>query len=1031
MMMKVAFFHAREEESMGRRWWGSFLGAFILVATVSGVALGLPGFSDRNIAAGNLNPTDRILVQQVRITGDSAKAVTIGSATVQNLGTAGSGQIDRIEVYDGATALGETTNLAGLTTAGVTINLGGYAIPAGTTHEIRMFVTLGGAASGGETLFLRAKFYYQMDGISYTSAWISDLTGETIRNGGFDSTADTTLDATFFNPADASEVQISAFTDNDANGNNVLWEGTAVGAKILEVENLGTATTSDVALIRVVLTIDGLEYVTWDGDEWVDWAPASPMPLNYGQFKRRPEHTVALPVSIPDNSTMTVKVELTVEVVGSVTDGRTIRTRVKVFVREGSPGDEASYAQAATASTTQTIRKQGFERIVDESVEVPSGAKTSGDYLEQVVKVSDDDVNASNVRLLQVNVRNAGTAGGAELHSIKIMRGGTKLAEIVGPAGLTAFKTGLTIPLTPTPDAADDGSLTIKIYYSVGTPVNGHTLRPVVKVQANEPAAPVPGTYWSGEVTYPDEIVLYAPGFEVVENLTPPEGGTAYSGQRFLAQLIKCEDLDENDDNVTIHPVVVKNLGTAQENPDIVKIEVMRRDTQGGTDLPMGSTTTLTGFRSSGVTIPTQTNNVVADAPSGSVVFLAIYLTAADPAQMVAARTVQLETRVLHTEAGVSYDKSATSNQWTLAINNRPAVDFTFTPAQPTYQDTVTFAGTATDVDGDAITAYRWTFGDGGTAAVQNPTHSYPNGGTFQVTFTATDARGVTGSKTKTVTVTPRPNVAPTIVVTFTPTAPNINQDVTFTATVTDPDQPAGTEFTYEWDFGDGSAKSNVKSPVHKFAEKKSYTVSVKVTDARGGQGTATKAVVIGNDPPVIGSLAATPASPITGQETTFVATGISDPNGDAITGHAWVFGDGGTSSQASPKHSYFVAGTYTVTLVVTDARGAKSAAQTLQITVTGPTLVLVIAFPNPATAQATVRCQLPTGSTEALLRVFSLTGALVYERELAAGETDFVWPLQDQAGDPVAKGVYFLLVTAKDAEGKAVQSDVFKLLVR
>lgn len=1015
---------------MGRRCGGSILFAAALVAAVSGVALALPGFSDRNIAAGNLNPTDRILVQQVRITGDSAKAVTIGSATVQNLGTAGSGQIDRIEVYDGATALGETTNFAGLTTAGVTINLGGYAIPAGTTHEIRMFVTLGGAASGGETLLLRAKFYYQMDGTSYTSAWISDLTGETIRNGGFDSTADTALDATFFNPADASEVQISAFTDNDSNGNNVLWDGTAVGSKILEVENLGTATTSDVALIRVVLTIDGLEYVTWDGDEWVDWAPASPMALNYGQLKRRPEHTVALPVSIPDNSTMTVKVEMRVEVVGSVTDGRTIRTRVKVFVREGSPGDEASYAQTATASTTQTIRKQGFERIVDESVEVPSGAKTSGDYLEQVVKVSDDDVNVSNARLLQVNVRNAGTAGGAELHSIKIMRGVTKLAEILGPAGLTAFKTGLTIPLTPTPDAADDGSLTIKIYYNVGTPVDGHTLQPVVKVKAREPAG---GTtdYWSDEVTYPDGIVLYAPGFEVAENLTPPEGGTAYSGQRFLSQLIKCEDLDENDDNVTIHPVVVKNLGTAQENPDIVKIEVMRRDTQGGTDLPMGSTTTLTGFRSSGVTIPTQTNNVVADGSSGSVVFFAIYLTVADPAQMVAARTVQLETRVLHTEAGVSYDKSATGNQWTLAVNNRPVVDFTFAPAQPTYQDTVTFAGTATDADGDAITAYRWTFGDGGTAAVQNPTHSYPNGGTFQVTFTATDARGVTGSKTKTVTVTPRPNVAPTVVVTFTPTAPNTNQDVTFTATVTDPDQPAGTEFTYEWDFGDSSAKSNAKSPVHKFTERKTYTVTLKVTDSRGGQGTATKTVAVGNNPPTIGALTVNPASPATGQEATFAATGVTDPDSDTITGHAWVFGDGGTSTQASPKHTYASPGTYAVTLVVTDARGAKSAVKTLQVTVTGPTLVLVIAFPNPATAQATIRCQLPAGATDPLLRVFDLTGALVYERDLVAGETSFVWNLTDSGGDALSMGLYFLAVTAKDAEGKAIKSDVFKLLVR
>jgi PKD repeat protein len=1026
---------------MGRRCGGSFLFAVALVVALSGVALALPGFSDRNVAAGNLNPTDRILVQQVRITGDSAKASTIGSATVQNLGTAGSGQLEKIEIYDGATALGETTNLSGLTTAGVTVNLGGYAIPAGTTHEIRLYVTVGATVAGGETLSLRIKFYYQMDGTSYTSAWISDLTGETIRKGGFDATADTALDATFFNPDDSSEVQVSTFTDNDANGNNVFWEQTGSG-KILEVENLGTAKTSDLAWIRVTLTIDGDEYVTWDGAlEWITWSPASPMPLNYDQFVAVSDYVTLLPASVPDNSTLTVKVEMWIEVATSVTDGRTIRTRVRVFVKEGEPGDEASYEQTVNASTTQTIRKQGYERIVDESVHVASGTKTGGEYLEQAIKLTDDDVNASDVQLLQVNVRNAGTAGGAELHSIKIMRGSTKLAEIIGLPGLASFKTGLTIALGPLPPAtADDGSLTIKIYYNLNTAtlVDEHTLQPVVKVQAQEPAG---GTvYWSDEVTYPDVIALYAPGLEVVENLTPPEGGTAYSGQRFLAQLIRCEDLDENDDGVTIHPVVVKNLGTAQENPDIAKIEVVRRDTLDGTELPMGQATTLTGLRTSGVAIPTQTNNTVTDAADGAEVFLAIYVTVADPEQMVAGRTIQLVTRVLHTEAGVSYDKEATSNQWTLAVNHRPVPNFTFAKATTaaavgpladfTYQDTIQFNGTATDADGDAITSWHWDFDDGTTSDVRNPTHSFPNGGTFDVTLTVTDARGVTGSVTKTITVEGPPNVAPTVVIAFTPTAPNINQNVTFTATVTDPDQPAGTEFTYEWDFGDGSAKSNAKSPVHPFPEKKSYTVTVKVTDTRSGEGTATKTVVIGNDPPTIGGITVAPTSPATGEEATFTATGVTDPNGDTIAGYNWTFGDDGRSDQASPKHTYFAPGTYTVTLVVTDSRGSDSAEKTLTVTVTGPSQVVVAAFPNPATTEATIRYQLPAGVTEPLLRVFDLSGALVYERDLAAGESTFVWNLTGSGG-ALPKGLYFLFLTAKDAEGKAIKADVFKLLVQ
>jgi PKD repeat protein len=50
-----------------------------------------------------------------------------------------------------------------------------------------------------------------------------------------------------------------------------------------------------------------------------------------------------------------------------------------------------------------------------------------------------------------------------------------------------------------------------------------------------------------------------------------------------------------------------------------------------------------------------------------------------------------------------------------------------------------------------------------------------------------------------------------------------------------------------------------------------------------------------------------------------------SSGNGQAITGHAWDFGDGQTSTEANPYHVYAAPGRYTVSLTVTTATGSNT----------------------------------------------------------------------------------------------------------
>jgi PKD repeat protein len=75
-------------------------------------------------------------------------------------------------------------------------------------------------------------------------------------------------------------------------------------------------------------------------------------------------------------------------------------------------------------------------------------------------------------------------------------------------------------------------------------------------------------------------------------------------------------------------------------------------------------------------------------------------------------------------------------------------------------------------------------------------------------------------------------------------------------------------------------------------------------------------AISAGNNPPV--SNPGGPYSGATGQPVSFNGSGSSDPDGNTLT-YAWDFGDGGTATSALASHTYSAAGSYLVSLTVTD----------------------------------------------------------------------------------------------------------------
>jgi PKD repeat protein len=161
-----------------------------------------------------------------------------------------------------------------------------------------------------------------------------------------------------------------------------------------------------------------------------------------------------------------------------------------------------------------------------------------------------------------------------------------------------------------------------------------------------------------------------------------------------------------------------------------------------------------------------------------------------------------------------------------------------------------------------------------------------------------------------------------------------------------DPD--GNTPLTYAWTFGDGASGSGA-TPTHVYAATGSFTVTLVVTDSRGAASQpATTTATIGttpNQPPV-----ARPGGPyagVAGSAVQFDGSASSDPDGNTPLTYAWTFGDGASGTGATPAHSYAAAGTYSVSLVVTDSRGASSAP--------GTTSATIAAAPPPPPGDSTV----------------------------------------------------------------------------
>ena len=238
-----------------------------------------------------------------------------------------------------------------------------------------------------------------------------------------------------------------------------------------------------------------------------------------------------------------------------------------------------------------------------------------------------------------------------------------------------------------------------------------------------------------------------------------------------------------------------------------------------------------------------------------------------------------------------------------IVVASAPTADFYTSTQSGSLPLRVTFFDRS---EGTLPLQYLWDFGDGTTSTAKDPTHTFGPNGNYTISLTVTNSYG---KDTK---------ALPGYISVGDP--PKVNFSVSSATgilplTVAFVDRTGGSTRSWRWDFGDGTT-STEQNPTHTYTKPGIYTVTLSSANEFGtGQIIKSSLITTGMVPG-----AEFAVEPQAGDPPLTVS--FHDFSSGTPLAWLWDFGDGSTSTEKDPVHTYSGAGSYPVTLHVANAFG-------------------------------------------------------------------------------------------------------------